>query len=430
MIYFHSVETQQEILRDNPLFVGKFFDLEGMWWRKRKERQAMILSVAVAWYYATRRFRKAPGFIEDEILITSLTSQVKDAKKILTKFFTIKRTGFNFNNGMKSATIVSPKKLSKKMLAAIDAIVNEVVFSPGIEPLDPSLVKTKVMVRKNRWFFIREKLIANNREDLLGPVKWLCDREQPLYFYYAPMGKLQARDTSVWPIKNIELWPGWLRKELFGTVVDIENAYCQFLVNHLYKKYESNPKRLELKYPDILRADRDKRNFREELCQEVLRLPVTDDNISVVKSLIMSLANGSNATPALMTNGSGRSEAVRIVLQANPDLKPSDLIEIGNRLSFIAKQFRAAKKDLCIFLLKAKPTAANVKKIFKLYFEWEREQRYKIWEATNRTGLMLHDGIDGILTNMTDEELAYHIARTASVRVSVESPESLLEFAT
>jgi len=394
-----------------------------MWWSKRKERQAMVLSIAVAWYYTTMRHRKAPGFIEDEVLLTSLTSKVKDAKDILTKFFIIKRTGYNFNDGNKSPTIVSPRKLSQKMIDAIEGVIHDVTFYPGIEPLSTKLTKSKVKVRKHRWYFIRERLLAESHEDLMPAVKWLCEQDDPIYFYFQPSGKLQARDTSVWPIKSIETWPGWLRRELFGRVVDIENAYCQFLVRHLYKKYADNENRLELKYPDILRADRDKKNFREELCRDVLRLPPTVENISIVKSLIMALANGSNATPALMVNGSGRSEAVRIVLQANPDLKPSDLLEIGKRLSFIAKQFRAAKKDICLFVLGEKPTSRNLKKVFELYFMWERERRYAIWEAVGKTGLMLHDGIDGVITDMSDEVLTYHVARTASVRVSVDSIE-------
>lgn len=424
MIHFHPVLTSAEIDSKSPLHVSKFFSLPRMQWRKRKERQAMVLSVAVAWYYVTRRQRKAPGFIEDEVLLTSLTSRVKNAKNILTHFFTIKRTGYNFNDGNKSPTIVSPNKLSPQMVDAIESIIHDVSFYPGLEPLETGLIKSRVQIRKHRWYFIRERLIAESREDLMAAVKWLCDHEGPLHFYFQATGKLLARDTSVWPVKSIETWPSWLRTELFGRVIDIENAYCQFLVGHLYKKYADNENRLELKYPDILRADRDKKNFREELCRDVLRLPLTPDNISTVKSLIMALANGSNASPALMTNGSGRSEAVRIVLQANPDLKPSDLLEIGKRLSFIAKQFRAAKKDVCLFALGEKPTTRNLKKVFELYFKWERERRYAIWEATGRTGLMLHDGIDGVVNDLSDEDLVYFVARTASVRVSVESFET------
>lgn len=425
MIHFHPVDYDGEISRDNPLFVGNFYDLTGMWWQTRKARQAIILSIAVGWFYTTKRHRKAPGFIEDEILITALTSKVKDAKDVLVKFFDIKRIGFNFNNGTKSPTLVSPKKLRKNMVDAIEEIVNHVSFAPGLEPLlQKNVVVSTVKVRQRSFHAIKERLQSINRHDLIPPVMWLMKHET-VKFYYAPSGKLQARDTSVWPVRGIEAWPGWLRKELFGTVIDIENAYCQFLVSKLYEKYEGDESKLEMLYPDILRADRDKVNFRNELCTQIFRLPITSDNISYVKKLIMALANGSNASEKMMISGT-RSEAIALVLAANPDLPPSDFPAIGKRLGRIAKQFKTARKDMCQHLFGDRPTAANQKRVFHAYFEWEREQRYKIWEQTGKTGLMMHDGIDGVVTDMDDETLAYHIARTTSVRVSVDS---LLEFA-
>jgi hypothetical protein len=402
--------------------VGHYFDLKGMWWKKRKQRQGLVISIALGWYRLFKRQRSAPGFIEEETLITNLTRQVKDAKVILQHFFEIKRVGFNFNDGNKSPTIISPKKLNRKIIKSIEGLLNEVHFDPGPAPTDKKLTVTTVPVLRKNAASIKLQLRTEKREDLLAAVSWLLERDT-VDFFYKPSGKLQARDTSVWPIRAIEMWPGWLRKELFGRVVDIENSYCQFIINNLYSKYSHSDSIIQLKYPDLFRADRDKHNFRAELCRDLLKLPINDDNISVVKRLIMALANGSNATPALMTNGSGRSEAVRIVLEANPTLKPSELVEIGKRLSFITKQFRAAKKELCIYLLNAKPTAANTKRIFSVYFEWEREQRYKIWEAVGRTGLHLHDGIDGVINHLSDEDLEKLIVDQTAIRVSVESPE-------
>lgn len=422
MLTFHSVQIGRDLHREDPLFVGNFFQLGGMWWKKRKQRQGLIISIALGWYRLMKKQSAAPGFIQDEVLLTSLTRQVKDAKVILEHFFEIDRLGFNFNDGNKSPTIVSPKKLAQSMIDAVEEIINEVHFYPGAAPSANGLIASQVPIMKNRGSFIRTELIAAQREDLWPAVSWLLKQES-VTFYYKPSGKLQARDTSVWPVRAIELWPGWLRRELFGTVIDIENAYCQFLVSSLCDKYRSNPNRMELKYPDLLRIHRDKQNFREELCRDILKLPVTDENISAVKRLIMSLANGSNASPALMTSGSSRSDAVRIVLTANKELKPSELVEAGRKLSFLAKQFRAAKKDLCSHLLNEKSSAANVKKIFKLYFEWEREQRYKIWNAIGQTGLMLHDGLDGIVTDMDDAALEKYIVNTTSIKVSVSSPE-------
>lgn len=422
MLSFYPVEISKDLNRHNPLYVGNYFHLKGMWWSKRKQRQGLIISVALGWYRLIRKNKVMPGFVQDEVLLTQLTKQVKDARIILERFFQIDRVGFNFNDGNKSPTLIRPKRLGKKFIFAIEDILNEVSFNPGLAPTDLHLVSTRVQIQQKNSALIKVKLKEEGRDDLLPAVSWLLQRRD-IDFYYKPAGKLQARDTSVWPIKAIELWPGWLRKELFGTVVDIENSFCQFVVNSLMQKYSSNQATIQLKYPDIFRADQDKKNFRNEICQQVLHLPINDDNISVVKKLIMSLANGSNATPALMTNGSGRSEAVRIVITANPELKPSELIEAGRRLSFIAKQFRAAKKELCIYLLSAKPSAVNVKKIFSLYLQWERQQRYKIWEAGGRTGLHLHDGIDGIMSNLSNTDLEKKITTETQIRVSVESPE-------
>jgi hypothetical protein len=202
-------------------------------------------------------------------------------------------------------------------------------------------------------------------------------------------------------------------------VIDIENAYCQFIIKTIAPKYKDNPAKMTMKYPDLVRLDKDKTNYRVELCRD-LKLEPTDDNISLVKRLIMSLANGSNATPALMMNGSGRSEAVRIVHEMNPDLLPSDLIVIGNKLSSIAKQFKSIKKDLCLHVLKIKPSRENQKKIFKMYFGWERECRYKIWNMVGQSGLHLHDGIDGAIM-VNPEKIVVEIYELHQLRVSVEA---------
>lgn len=398
MLSVYPVDVERELDRSNPLFVGNFFPLQGMWWRKRKQRQGLIISMALAWNRLVKKNQSNPGFIEEEILITHLTKQVKDARVILEHFFTVKRIGFNYGDSKKSPTIIAPKRLNKKTRDAIESIINEVHFEPGPAPKG-SYTVSKVFVRKPNRSEIIAKLTELQRDDLIPPVSWLLDQTSPLDFYFEAAGSLKARDKSVWPIRSIELWPSWLRSELFGTVVDLENAYNQFIMSKLREKYKDNEKKLAMKYPDLLFAYTDKQQFRESLCTDFLRLPVDDDGIDVVKKLLMSLANGSNITPALIASGSSRSEAVRIVLENCPHLAPTELLAVGKRLSTIAKQFAAAKRDLCLYLLKERPTRKNQKQIFKLYFEWERQARYKIWNLANCTGLALHDGLDGILVD-------------------------------
>ena len=420
MLTFHPVKLDRDLTRESLLYVGHFFNLKGMWWSKRKQRQGLVLSIAIGWYRLQKRQTLAPEFLVDEVYITQLTKQVGDARVILEKFFKINRIGFNFGNGNKSPTMVSPLKLGPKMIATIESIIEEVQFNPGLPPTAKTFVQTAISIKQNREAFIRSELIATGREDLLPAVAWLL-KQKNLTFYYRPAGILQARDTSVWPIKAIEQWPGWLREALFGTVVDIENSYSQFLLSSLEEKYKGREHLLALKYPDIVRADKYKKHFRNELCKKYLKLEPNAKNITMVKKLIMSLANGSNATPALLTNGSGRSEAVRIVRAASPDLLPSELLVVGARLSSIAKQFKAIKRDVCIHLLKAAPTRANQRKIFRMYFDWEKQSRYKMWNAVGQSGLHLHDGIDGVITDMSNEELKAHIEEVTGVRVSVKS---------
>lgn len=418
MLTFHPVTVDRDLDRSNPLYVGHFFRLKGMWWSKRKQRQGLIISVALAWYRLVTRYPGGEGFVERDTLITNLTRQVKDSRRILDYFFEVKRMGFNMGGDNKAPTTVTPRRLPKKIKRAIAALLGEIRFDPGPPPKGNHTLSDVYVQAENSTRIIAE-LHRTKREDLIPPVQWILQQASPITFYFEPSGALQARDKSVWPIRTIETWPGWLRTSLFGTVVDIENAYVQFLIHQLEQKYATNPNRMELKYPDLLRADREKQAFREELCADVLKLPVNKDNIDKVKKLIMSIANGSNATPALMTNGSGRSEAVRIVHEMCPDMLPTDLAKVGARLSKITKQFVAARRDLCIHILGEKPTRANQKKIFQLYFDWERMARYEIWNATGRTGLHLHDGIDGVKTDMSEEELAQLVAEKTKIRVSV-----------
>lgn len=417
MIYFHPVILDRELDRTNPLYVGHFFNLKGMWWCKRKQRQGLIISIALAWYRLVKNYPGGEGFIERETLITNLTRQVKDAKVILDHFFIVKKLGYNIG-GSKSPTIITPRRLSKKYRSAVEAIINEVVFNPGPAPTGNRYTMSEVHVKPNSEIVLHE-LRQAGREDLIAPVKWLLEQPCPITFFFERAGSLQARDKSVWPIRSIELWPGWLRQALFGTVVDIENSYVQFLVQRLKLKYANNPNQMKLKYPDLLRADGEKHKFRLEL-RELLDLPNSKDGLDVVKKLIMALANGSNASPALMTNGSGRSEAVKLIYEAKPELTTEHALLIGKRLQPIARQFSAAKRDLCLFMGK-KPTRKNQREIYREYFLWEREARYKIWEASGKTGLMLHDGIDGVRSDLSQEDLSALIQKSAGIKVSVSA---------
>lgn len=424
MLFFHPIKINAELSRANPLWVGHFFPLKGMWWRKRRERQALIVSIATSWNQVVGT-RSAPGFIEEETFLSAITRHVKDARVVLEHFFEIKRLGFNFGDGRKAATLVVPKKLPSVYRNAVLALENCSVFDPGPEPADSALVQSTVVPRVAQRDTIIATLKRSGRADLIPAVEWLL-QQRTLRFYYKPAGKLGARDVSVWPIRSIESWPGWLRTELFGRVIDIENAYCQFLVGCLQQKYRENSQPMELKYPDLLRIDADRARFRGDLAVKWFRVEPTEQVISAIKRLIMSLANGSRISRGLIVSDGQLTQAVRIAREINPGLLPHELLQLGDRLSVLSKQFRAAKRDMCFYLLGVPPTKRNQKKIFQQYLKWERECRYKIWEASKQTGIMMHDGVEGIIDERSNDILLEYIVQRTGIRVSVESPPSEL----
>jgi hypothetical protein len=197
----------------------------------------------------------------------------------------------------------------------------------------------------------------------------------------------------VWPIASVETWPSWLREALFGGGIDIENAYTQFLVNHLRKTYSRE--QMTMLFPDLQDAVDDKVRWRYGLC-DVLGIPCDDGGASIVKKICMSLANGSRISSGILAGGRAFSVTAEVVIAATNDVSLENLDRIGKRLQKISRQYSGAKKAVCNTLLGLNPTRANQKKVFSSYFEWEREARYAIWEMVEHHGIMVHDGIDGI----------------------------------
>lgn len=420
MLFFPDVELNAILDRSDPLYVGHFYpSLYRISWKARKKRQNLIFSVAFTWYNLTKKFRSNPGMLEAEMFLTSISSRAGNYKPIFDKFFTIRQLGFN-TGVKKSATFVSPKRISQEMILAIEKYLHitlEKEFNPGDPPTD-DLVKSTVQVVGCKEKII-DRLKEELRDSLIPQVKWLYSQEGQITFYSKPSGQLQARDTSVWPIKAIELWPGWLRSELFGMSIDLENAYSQFLISHLENKHLDNYRMFQLKYPDLIELNYNKTVYRENICKE-LKLPVTKDNIDMIKKLLMAVANGSNASGQLMITMGSQSQACDIVKKANPNLNETELFEIGNKLRRIARQFRSAKREVC-FAEIGLPTRENVKRIHGLYFQWERTARYKIWKEIGQSGLMLHDGLDGVISDMSNAEIVAHIAEKTALRVSAKN---------
>jgi hypothetical protein len=314
-----------------------------------------------------------------------------------------------------------PKKLPKKYSAEIARIINEVKYYPGIEPDDSSLTKSHVEVRYHRHAFICARLKEEKRTDLIPVVNWLYSQSSPINFYFKSSGRLQARETSVWPVKCIEQWPGWLRTEVFGTVIDLDAAFCQYLMSNLYEKHGEDTRLLELKYPYILKLLNDKEAFRKTIVEDWLKLPFTDANIKLVKSVIMALANGSNCSGALVTATNTRSVVAQELKQHCAHLSMQELYDLGEKFRAFVIQFRNAKRELCIHMFRVQPSREAIKRVFHGYFEWERRARHQIWDLAGRTGLQIHDGLDGVQLKDAST-FAEEIWNKHQLRVSIDSP--------
>lgn len=352
-----------------------------------QDRQDLILYLASI-YTAAVKTGKPLGFCRIPMRLMTLREWVYDYKRVFDYFFNICSHGYNLGE-KHEISIVTPKKLE------LESIPNrKLIYVPPARSMEG--VASKVYVRQERREEILSALADSGRLDLHAPVDWLLTLPiNEVAFYFSPAGRLQKRDTSIWPIAAIETWPKWLREELFGPGIDIESAYTQFLIGHIHTAYSDRPHLVNLLFPDLVRCLEDKQKWRQELCA-TLGLEWNKDNKGIIKKICMSLANGSRISPAILVGSSSYSITRDIIIKEVTDASPSNLIRIGERLSQISKQYIAARKLVCSLQLQLEPTRSNQKQVFSSYFEWEREARYQIWEAVDRHGIMVHDGIDGI----------------------------------
>jgi hypothetical protein len=334
------------------------------------------------------------GMIRIPMRLMSLRDWCQDYRVILDAFFEVKELGYNIGDGNFEISTLVPKNVTNGKREASNA-ASALKYVPPPRP-DSSTI-SKVLIQTQNKDLILTKLASSGRLDLLAPVQYLLSQPE-VNFHFERAGRLQQRDTSVWPVKGVETWPSWLRELLFGPGVDIDSAYTQFLVQNLTEIYTAQGQRqlLPILFPDLLRSLHEKQTWREELCRDVLNLEVSDENIGIVKRLCMSLANGSRISPAILLGNRSFSVTADLVISCTEDISPQNLIAIGDRLQSISRQFVTARKILCASKLKRKPTRANQKEVFSSYFEWERVARYSIWKSCDQHGIMVHDGIDGI----------------------------------
>ncbi len=393
MSIIYRVVSRNPVHNSDPLHVDNFFpDKQRVHRAARNKRQDLILYLANL-HSAAIRTGMPLGMIHIPMRLMSLREWCQDFHVVLSKFFDVWQRGYNLGDGNHEISTLVPKRLTVGPARLASEHASGLVFSPG--PAPDSDVVSKVYVRQHRGEAILRRLADCQRLDLHSPVEWLLERPE-VNFHFERSGRLQQRDTSVWPVRGIETWPSWLREELFGQGIDIDSAYTQFLVAHLRDMMVDQTKLMNMLYPDLLRSLTDKKAWREELCRDVLGMEVNDENIGTVKRLCMSLANGSRISPAILTGSRAFSITADIIIQAVDDVSPLNLIRVGKRLESIGKQYVMARKAICAHHLRRNPTRANQKLVFSSYFEWERVARYMIWEEVGRHGIMVHDGIDGI----------------------------------
>lgn len=381
---------------NHPLHWTRFWpDLQRLHRGRIEARQDLVLWLANLYHGATKS-GKPLGFCGIQVRLMDLREWVRDYRPALEYFFEIKRLGFYFDDENTELTTLVPKRLESHELTLITKTAKHLKY---LLPECPGgTVVSKVFLQKglDRKSLVARTLIAG-RPEIVPQLNWLF--EQPnseLEFHFQPSGKLKKRDTSVYPICAIETWPSWLREELFGPGIDLDSAYVQFLLHHLKSAHADRPALMHTLYPDLFRLLHDKEAFREELVTQVFQREYNDKYRSLIKQVIMSLANGSRISPTLLTNGSGFSLTAELIIDAAPEATVDDLTQIGRRLKRIADQFASARRVACLEALKKSPTRKNVKEVFGEYFSWERKARYALWEECGRHGIMVHDGLDGI----------------------------------
>lgn len=392
----YKLNTNQVLHPRHPLHWTRFWpDLQRIHRGAIEARQDLVLWLANL-YHCTRQRDRRLGFCEVQVRLMDLRNWVRDYKPALEHFFEIRQLGYHVDDENMELSTLVPKRLPAEELELVDSTAASLRYEPPPKPNDCVISKVHLQPGIDRQSIIA-RTILHGRPEIVPQLSWLLTREYTEFnFYFQPSGKLKLRDTSVWPISAIETWPGWLREELFGPGIDLDSAYVQFLLHHVKNSFAENSHRIPTLFPDLLRMLHDKEAFRKEICTEVLCLPYNDKNRGLVKQIMMSLANGSRVSPAMLTNGNGFSLTVGIIVDAIPDASNFDLTKIGERLKRITEQFSSAKKYACMDLLSRAPNRKNIKDVFKGYFAWERKARYALWEACGRHGIMVHDGLDGI----------------------------------
>ena len=394
MSTLYRLTTSEIIHRKNPLHVSNFYTPQRLHKQTMQDRQDLILYLAHL-HNKIKNIKVPKGALGFPFRLTTLRKWVYNYEVAFEYFFSVVRHGYKISNDDLEISFIVPRKLKFEVP---EKIISTLKYVPP--PLPNDGVVSKVYLKFENADFIFSKLHETGRLDLLAPVEWLFAREcSEINFYFTKAGKLQKRDTSTWPIAGIETWPSWLRTDLFGSGIDIDSAYVQFLLVQIEQSYKGRTQLIKLIFPDLVKMLNEKNVWRKELCEAIFELPFEEDNINLIKKICMGIANGSKISATILMSDMEFSEIKMLISEKMPNADLKLLNKIGNRLATISNQFMTAKKVICNTELKLRASKNNQRHVFKNYFEWERLARYKIWEAVDCHGLMVHDGIDGIPSN-------------------------------
>lgn len=387
----YQLQLNRDLEEHHPLHWRNFWpDLHRLHISKIAARQSLILWVANLHNSAC----KSPaGFNYTDLRLTDLRNIDREYRRVIDHFFNITQLGYCLSDKDNQVTRLVPKRLTWYEAILLDDTLPQIKHNPGQKPTGET--SSFVFVAETASSHDIEEQLRDGGQYYLWPqVQWILERRyNKIEFIFQRSGKLLQRDTSIWPISAIETWPSWLREKLFGRGIDLDTAYVQFLLNTVQKAFPEDEGSSII--PDLYRMLDEKEKFRKELCEEVIGVKYEESSKRLLKKLLMAIANGSKITPSLLDSPS-HSEAALITLELLTKVQTPSISTVGNRLHSISRQFAVAKKIACLALLKTNPNKSNQKKVFKSYFEWEREARYLIWEKCDRHGLMVHDGIDGI----------------------------------
>lgn len=216
-----------------------------------------------------------------------------------------------------------------------------------------------------------KSLICVIKENLQQALDWCVQRKKFQYikpvriimskrFWHIYYREKSNRYYAMWPF-CLTTWPSSLRKLILsGVDIDLENAIGQFIAEKLGPDLDNYPAaKFYLDNPKVIR------NQLKEA------LGVSDKQ---AKQTLHATLNGASSLPSAIVRKS--SSLLQFMTEEQALIYVSKYKTLISELSHIRKKI-----------------APNNKLFMKAYREWEQQ---KVGTLFNGTGLIMHDGVDGV----------------------------------